>query len=179
MVHTDGTYHGYFGYQEDAMDRVQLWRHVSATGDLPAGEDRDRATSELAAHLGQRLVVALDVEDRSAAQHLRDRLEAWLDLARAAAAVRALLDAQAGPRARRLLAGQREAVLGWLAEDLAATGAVDPGRAAVDLLREAEQVAVAEQVAGRVLRGERAALTGARPVRRRLRLPRLVPAQLT
>jgi hypothetical protein len=152
------------------MDRIALWRHVLETGDLPAGAPVEAATAELAAHLGQRLVVALDVEGLPAL------VEAWLDLARATAPVRALLDASAGDRARHLLARQREDVLGWLAQELAGTGARDPRRAAVDLLREAEQVAVAEQLAGRVLRDERAPLTGARPVRRRLRFPRLVPA---
>jgi hypothetical protein len=152
------------------MNRTRLWRHVLETGDLPAGAPVEAATAELAAHLGQRLVVALDVEGLPAL------VEAWLDLARATARVRALLDASAGDRARALLAQQREHVVGWLAQELAGTGARDPQRAAVDLLREAEQVAVAEHLAGRVLPGERAPLTGRRPSRRRLRMPRLVPA---
>lgn len=142
--------------------RVPAWRHVAATGDLPAGSyDRESAVADLAAHAGQRLAVLLDEPLESLAPgplRLRTVLTAWFDAARDAARVHAFLDREAGGRARALLDRHDRLLLSVLADDLDALGVPDPRRSAADLLREARAVAALEHAAGKALRRERAAL---------------------
>lgn len=107
--------------------------------------DSDLSDGVLVSRWHQRLAVALDGPleqldpgaERSAAV-----VSAYLDTCRATT-VR--------PRSGRVF-------LSVLADDLHALGALDPARAAVDLLAELDAVVALEDAAGRVLPAERAAL---------------------
>lgn len=146
----------------DQLSRVGAWRHVAEHGDYPpAARDRTALLAQLAAHAGQRLIVALDApleHEPPGSGRLRQVLTAWLDLARTAPRVHELLERDATGPARALLDQQRRLVLDLLAEDLGAAGAPDPWRAAAVLLDRTAAVAGREQAAGRPLRRERAAL---------------------
>jgi hypothetical protein len=137
------------------------WREISRTGALPGDPEPDVTATGLVRRWHQHLAVAIDVpmerlspgEDR-----LPALVAAWLDLARRTGNVRRHVAATAGPLARAEALRQRTLLAGLLAEDLAVLGAVDPRRAALDLLGEMEQVAAAEDASGRELRSARRAL---------------------
>ena len=144
--------------------RVQRWRHVQQTGALPDGDDPTAAAADLAAHWAQRLVVALDLAletEPPGQERLGQVLTVWLDLSRSTPDVRRVLAGQ--PPAAAVHARTRRTVRQLLTEDLSATGAADPARSAAALLRELDLVVAREDVAGRPLRQQRAALLGSPP----------------
>ena len=139
------------------------WREVSRTGTIAADSDPDATAVGLIRRWYQHLAVAIDLPlERTAPgpERLQELQTAWLDLARRTEPVRAHVAATSGPRALAEADRQRTLLAGLLAEDLAVVGAVEPQRAAVDLLDELAAVAAAEDAAGQVLRGARRSLVG-------------------
>ena len=139
------------------------WREVSRTGTIAADPDPDTTAVGLIRRWYQHLAVAIDLPlERTVpgSERLTELQTAWLDLARRTAPVRAHLAATSGPRALAEGSRQRTLLAGLLAEDLAVVGAVEPQRAALDLLGELTAVAEAEDAAGRVLRDARRSLVG-------------------
>lgn len=164
--------------------RVAVWRHACEHGRLLPDADQEWQLTQLAAHGGQRTVVALDQSlDRApGAQRLEEVVDVLLDLALGTSGARTLLSTATG-RARVLLDQQQALLVRMLGEDLAALGVPEPARAAVDLLGRIGDLVVLEDAAGRPLRRRRAALvaaaTGAAVVAARpslLRRWHLVPA---
>lgn len=107
--------------------------------------DSDLPDGVLVSRWHQRLAVALDGP--------LEQLDPGAD--RIGAVVTAYLDTS---RATTVRPDPGRVFLSVVAEDLHALGAVDPGRAAVDLLAELDAVVALEDAAGRVLPAERAAL---------------------
>ena len=139
------------------------WREVARTGTIAGDPDPDATAVGLVRRWYQHLAVAIDLPLERLApgpERLQELQTAWLDLARRTAPVRRHLAATSGPRALTETARQRTLLVGLLAEDLAALGAADPQRAAVELLGELAAVAAAEDAAGRVLREVRRSLLG-------------------
>ena len=139
------------------------WREVSRTGALPGDPDPDSTAAGLVRRWHQHLAVAIDLPlERTPAgeQRLPELVNAWLDVARRTASVRAHVAATGGPRTAAEVARQAELLTGLLADDLALLGALDPRRSARDLLAEMAQVAAAEDAAGRELKGARRGLLG-------------------
>lgn len=107
--------------------------------------DSDLSDGVLVSRWHQRLAVALDGP--------LEQLDPGAD--RIGAVVTAYLDTA---RATTVRPQPGRPFLSVLAEDLHALGALDAGRAAVDLLAELDAVVTLEDTAGRVLPAERAAL---------------------
>jgi hypothetical protein len=91
-------------------------------------------------------------------ERLAQLATAWLDVARRTERVRRHVAATSGPRALAEADRQRTLLAGLLAEDLSLMGAPEPRRSAVDLLDGLDEVARAEDAAGRVLPRLRRAL---------------------
>ena len=147
------------------------WREVSRTGTIQNDPDPDATAVGLVRRWYQHLAVAIDLPLERLApgpERLRELQTAWLDLARRTSPVRAHVAATSGPRALAEAARQRTLLAGLLADDLAVLGAVEPQRAAADLVAELAAVAAAEDGAGRVLRGARRSLVGGEERRRLL-----------
>jgi hypothetical protein len=204
MVHTDGTYQRYVRDQENVMTQTSsrpgeisyeraargmaaatrptalgAWRAVSRTGGLPGDPDPDSTAAGLVRRWHQHLAVAIDLPmERLApgADRLPELVTAWLDLARRTEAVRRHVAATGGSRTAAEQARQADLLTRLLAEDLALLGAVAPRRSAHDLLLQLQEVAAAEDAAGRVLRSARRTLVAAPSApevrARRWRLPR-------
>jgi hypothetical protein len=139
------------------------WREVSRTGTIGGDPDPDATAVGLIRRWYQHLAVAIDVPMERLSpgpERLQELQTAWLDLARRTQPVRAHVAATSGARALAESSRQRTLLVGLLAEDLAAVGAVEPQRSAADLLDEVAAVAAAEDAAGRVLRGDRRSLLG-------------------
>ena len=141
------------------------WLQISRTGELPGDPDPDATAAGLVRRWHQHLAVAIDLPMERLApgeQRLHALVSAWLDVARRTGSVRAHIAATGGSRTQAESDRQRRLLAGLLAEDLAVIGALDPHRAALDLLTEMAAVAAAEDAAGRELRGaRRAVLPGA------------------
>lgn len=139
------------------------WREVSRTGTLVGDPDPDSTAAGLVRRWHQHLAVVIDLPMERYApgeERLPELLGNWLDLARRTTAVRAHIDATAGPRAQAERARQSALLVELLAEDLAALGAPLPRRSAADLLAELVAVVAQEDAAGRALPDVRRTLLG-------------------
>lgn len=145
------------------------WLEVSRTGGLAGDPDPDTTAAGLVRRWHQHLAVAIDLPMERLApgpERLAELAGAWLDVARRTARVRAHVAATRGPRATAEAGRQRTLLAGLLAQDLALMGARDPQRSAHDLLAGLDEVAAAEDAAGRPLPRLRRELLGADEARR-------------
>lgn len=139
------------------------WREVMRSGALPGDPDPDATAAGLVRRWHQHLAVVIDLPmERWApgADRLPQLLTEWLDLARRTAPVREHVAAHGGARTQAEQARQRALLARLLAEDLDALGAPSPQRSAADLVQQLEQVAAAEDAAGRPLAEARRTLVG-------------------
>lgn len=139
------------------------WREVSRTGRLLGDPDPDSTAAGLVRRWHQHLAVAIDLPMERLApgeQRLPELVTAWMDLARRTQAIRSHVAATSGPRAAAESARQTTLLARLLSEDLALLGAPEPGRSALDLLREMAAVAAAEDEAKQALPRLRAGLLG-------------------
>jgi hypothetical protein len=148
MVHTVGTYQQYVTYEEDVMMSRR------------PGPDPDSTAAALVRRWHQHFAVAIDgplERAASGSERLPEIVDAWLDLARRTAPVRAQVARFGGPRTAAEQARQEALLLGLLREDLALIGVPAPHAAATALLAEMTRIVAAEDRAGRPLRAQRVA----------------------